>query len=231
FSFGAVLYEMATGLLPFRGDTSGMIFDGILNRVPTPPVRLNPEIPIELERIISKALEKDRDIRYQHAGDLCADLKRLKRDTDSGKSIATGDTKPHHIPKRYPRLAIPIAIVALIAIAAGVWLRPPLPPPRILSTTQVTNDNLLKGQLVTDGPRLYFQELVNDRWGLSQVSASGGEVMQIPTPFANVAVFDALPAQSEILIQSFGFAEVGLASNGAGPIWLIPVPAGSPRRV
>src|SRR6266704_3958655 len=87
FSFGAVFYEMATGTLPFRGETSGSVFDSILNRAPTAAVRLNPEIPFKLEEIISKALEKDRELRYQTAGELRADLKRLKRDTESGKVV------------------------------------------------------------------------------------------------------------------------------------------------
>jgi eukaryotic-like serine/threonine-protein kinase len=88
FSFGAVLYEMATGMVPFRGDTTALIFQAILDRAPVSPVRLNPDLPVKLEDIINKALEKDRNLRYQHAADIRADLQRLKRDTDTGRAVA-----------------------------------------------------------------------------------------------------------------------------------------------
>ncbi len=90
FSFGVVLYEMATGALPFRGETSGVVFEAILNRAPVAPVRLNPDLPARLEEIINRALEKDRNLRYQHASDLRAELQRLKRDTDSGRLAPSG---------------------------------------------------------------------------------------------------------------------------------------------
>jgi len=95
FSFGAVLYEMATGVLPFSGESSGVIFKSILDSAPLSPIRFNRELPAELERIIYKALEKDRNLRYQHASDIRTDLQRLKRDTDTGRSaVLTTSSSP-----------------------------------------------------------------------------------------------------------------------------------------
>src|SRR6185437_11540269 len=91
FSFGVVLYEMATGALPFRGETSGVIFEAIMNRAPAAPVRLNPDLPSKLEDIINRALEKERELRYQHATDIKSELLRLKRDLGSTKSGVRDD--------------------------------------------------------------------------------------------------------------------------------------------
>jgi eukaryotic-like serine/threonine-protein kinase len=88
FSFGAVLYEMATGQLPFRGDSAAIVFDSILNRAPVAPLRLNPDLPPKLEDMIHRALEKNRELRYQHASEMRSELRRLKRDTESGKTVA-----------------------------------------------------------------------------------------------------------------------------------------------
>ena len=115
FSFGAVLYEMATGTLPFRGESSGVIFKAILDGTPTPAVRLNPDLPAEFERIINKGLEKDRDVRYQHASDIRADLKRMKRDTESGKMVASVAA-----PSRWSRRTMLIGAVALVFAVAAI---------------------------------------------------------------------------------------------------------------
>jgi eukaryotic-like serine/threonine-protein kinase len=118
FSFGAVLYEMATGALPFRGETSGVIFKAILDGTPTSAVRLNPDLPAELERIINRALDKDRDLRYQHASDMRAELQRLKRQAESTKIVAT-QASPDKTLKRHMLWVVLATCFAVIGLAAG----------------------------------------------------------------------------------------------------------------
>src|SRR6202451_2840148 len=133
FSFGVVLYEMATGTVPFRGETSGVITEAILNRAPVAPVRLNPELPAKLEDIINKALEKDRDLRYQAASDIRTDLKRLRRDTDSGRISSAGgraaqDSAPQTASSSSPAVVVPAAAdsasknYAIVAVFAVLLL-------------------------------------------------------------------------------------------------------------
>jgi serine/threonine protein kinase len=164
FSFGVVLYEMATGALPFRGDTSGVVFEAILNRAPVAPVRLNPDLPVKLEEVINRALEKDRDLRYQHASDLRAELQRLKRDTDSGRAAVpipgniTSTTKAERRVSTIWKFALPAVVVAA-AIALAVFFHSNrTSPPSNAEYVQLTNfpDSVTQPALSPDGRMLAF---------------------------------------------------------------------------
>jgi serine/threonine protein kinase/DNA-binding winged helix-turn-helix (wHTH) protein len=147
FPFGLVLYEMATGHQAFRGKTAAMLRDAILNHAPVSARQLNPELPAKLEEIIHKALEKDRDLRYQSAAELRADLKRLKRDTESGRSAATATASERTEPigsttrrKSKKWMSVVLASGLVMGLAMLYWLVRPLPPPKVLRYTQLTND-------------------------------------------------------------------------------------------
>jgi len=170
FSLGAVLYEMATGAMPFTGSTSGVIFEAILNRAPVPPVRLNPTVPAELERVIQKSLEKDRTMRYQSAADMRADLRRVKRETDSSTRTAVSQqqqnlydpARPLTPSKRWPIYAGAAVVLLFLAIAGSHWYQAHSAHPAAAVDSKPSVAVLPLRNLSTDSDSAYFSDGMTD---------------------------------------------------------------------
>jgi serine/threonine protein kinase/Tol biopolymer transport system component len=242
FSFGVVLYEMATGALPFRGESPGAIFSAILERQPVPPVRLNPEVPEELERIINKALEKDRDLRFQHASELRADLKRLGRDTDSGRVVSSASREvPNGAAEpasrsvaaaraaagtgKKPYLILGASVVVLAAALAAYYYWPrsntASGPAKIMQISQ-WNKPMIDAKLSPDGHAVAFDSPVS---GIAQVFlmlTSGGEPLQLTSDEGDKNVYTFSPDGKEVYYAR---------SYGRDEVWAVPTLGGSPRRV
>ena len=233
FSFGVVLYEMATGKLPFRGESSGAVFEGILSHAPTPPMRLNPELPPKLEEVISKALEKDRNLRYQHASDIRADLQRLKRDSDPRLAASPSEAPTKRIPRIWAGVVALIGIAVIAAIVIPLMGVPAAP--KILRYVQITNDGVAKcvndcgpPAQVSDGSRVYFAETPPGGWVVAQASVGGGEVVRLPATFEDVKyvnLFDISPDRSQLLVSA---SKVPALDT---PLWVVHLPDAVARKL
>jgi eukaryotic-like serine/threonine-protein kinase len=250
FSFGAVLYEMATGRQAFGGNTTAAIHDAILNRLPTAPSRANPDLPPEFERIINRALEKDREVRYQHASDLRAELKRFRRDTDSGRvageavtasarqssayvqEASAGIAAAKRVPGRHWAIAVTGAVV-LIAVSGLVWFErhraqplSPEPKPRRLTANPAGNP-AMDPHISPDGKYLAY----DDEAGIHLQLIDTGENRTIPQPkglgykvtgWSPVGWF---PDATKLLSQ------VTSLDAEHSSIWVISILGGAPREI
>ena len=233
FSFGSVLYEMCTGMLPFRGDTSGMIFDAILNRAPVAPVRLNPAVPIKLEEVINKALEKDREIRCQSAAELRADLKRLKRDTETGRIAIQLPADTHTgLISSAGKWQIAVAALAILVVTGLVvgwfaWQRSPRPsssqtqpaPQRL--TSNPTENPVSASAISPDGKYLAY----SDNTGTFLRLISTGETHTLLPKDNNVQYLSWYPDSARLLASwsSSPTSKIGL--------WTLSILGGNPRQL
>jgi eukaryotic-like serine/threonine-protein kinase len=230
FSFGAVLYEMCTGALPFQGDTSGVIFEAILNRAPMAAVSLNPRVPARLEEIINKALEKDREVRCQSGAELKADLKRLQRDSISGSAVhVTPAVAGQNSSRRWQAGAAVVLAVVVVAALVGWWashrgaqpkIPQPIPAARRL-TSNPTENPISVSAISPDGKYLAY----SDRTGTYLRLVSTGEVHSLLSKNSEVQYLSWYPDSTRLLISwpPSPAAKMGL--------WVMPIVGGTPRQL
>ena len=244
FSFGVVLYEMTTGTLPFRGDTSGMITDAILHQAPVAPVRLNPDVPARLEDIINKALEKERDLRYQSARDIRTDLKRLQRDSGSGRISTTGEqtvqqpapeiasssaqitaVQPAAKPSHTKYIAIGVAVlIAAIAFVLYHFKGAAIAPSGPAKVTQVSRwkKPMDYARLSPDGHAVAFSSPVGGVAQVFMMLISGGEPLQLTNDNGDKVVNSFSPDGTEIFYRT---------ETGTDDVWIVPTLGGNPQRL
>ncbi len=238
FSFGAVLYEMATGRQAFEGRSTAEMLHNILAETPLPIAQINPQCPTELDRVTTKCLEIDRELRYQSAAEIRADLKRLKRGASSMRGTGVSPVLGRDAHARegthvgaLVRRILPWGLAATAVLAALAYLfRPPLPPPTVSNFVQLTHDAAPKNLFGTDGSRLYLGEIGPVGFFLGQVSVSGGAVVPIAGPSPGISSEGLQPLTvsrdgSQLLLLD----EPGSATEG--PLWTLPALGGSRRRL
>jgi eukaryotic-like serine/threonine-protein kinase len=236
FSFGTVLFEMATGKLPFRGQTPAAVFESLLHANPEWPQQFASDTPAIFAALVGRALEKDPEKRYQTAAQMRDDLQSLQSST--GIFSATGQASLSSIsrlqtavlpspPRTSSRRWLAVGAFGLLALlAATYFLWPRSSPPTVVGSVQITNDGFPKRSLATDGTRLYFSEYAEGHSILKEVSTSGGDTAPVQNPLTGADIYDFSVRNSQLLVR--GSVE---GSETESPIWMLPVPAGSPRRV